>query len=76
VAAAAAPAPSIVNAMSVDVEDYFQVSAFDAAVSRDSWDSRESRVCANTDRMLALFARRTSAPPSSSSGGWRTVFPS
>jgi polysaccharide deacetylase family protein (PEP-CTERM system associated) len=56
VAAAAAPARSIVNAMSVDVEDYFQVSAFDAAVSRDSWDSRESRVCANTDRMLELFA--------------------
>ena len=55
-AAAAAPARSIVNAMSVDVEDYFQVSAFDAAVSRDSWDTRESRVCANTDRMLALFA--------------------
>ena len=55
-AAAGAPAPAIINAMSVDVEDYFQVSAFDAAVSRDSWDSRESRVCANTDRMLELFA--------------------
>lgn len=55
-AAAAALARPIVNAMSVDVEDYFQVSAFDAAVSRDSWDNRESRVCANTDRLLALFA--------------------
>jgi polysaccharide deacetylase family protein (PEP-CTERM system associated) len=52
----AAPARTIVNAMSVDVEDYFQVSAFDAAVSRGSWDTRESRVCANTDRLLALFA--------------------
>lgn len=46
----------IVNAMSVDVEDYFQVSAFDAVVPRASWDARESRVCANTERLLAMFA--------------------
>jgi polysaccharide deacetylase family protein (PEP-CTERM system associated) len=45
----------IVNAMSVDVEDYFQVSAFDAEVTRSSWAGRESRVAANTDRLLALF---------------------
>ena len=48
------PAP-LVNAMSVDVEDYFQVSAFDDVVPRGSWDRRESRVCANTDRLLTLF---------------------
>src|SRR5947207_10080000 len=47
----------IVNAMSVDVEDYFQVSAFDRVVSRTSWDSIESRVCANTDRLLEIFDR-------------------
>jgi polysaccharide deacetylase family protein (PEP-CTERM system associated) len=47
--------PPIVNAMSVDVEDYFQVSAFDGVVPRDSWASRESRVVANTERLLALF---------------------
>ena len=41
--------------MSVDVEDYFQVSAFDRAVSRSSWDLRESRVVGNTERLLALF---------------------
>ena len=52
--AGAAAAP-IVNAMSVDVEDYFQVSAFDGVVDRRSWDERESRVTANTERMLALF---------------------
>ena len=46
----------IVNAMTVDVEDYFQVSAFDEVVSRDSWASRESRVVANTSRLLDLFA--------------------
>ena len=46
---------AIVNAMSVDVEDYFQVSAFDRVVDRASWDRFESRVCANTERLLALF---------------------
>jgi polysaccharide deacetylase family protein (PEP-CTERM system associated) len=45
----------IVNALSVDVEDYFQVSAFDGAISRGSWDQLESRVCANTDRLLDVF---------------------
>jgi polysaccharide deacetylase family protein (PEP-CTERM system associated) len=46
---------ALLNAMTVDVEDYFQVSAFDRVVSRSSWDSLESRVCANTDRLLELF---------------------
>jgi polysaccharide deacetylase family protein (PEP-CTERM system associated) len=45
----------IVNAMSVDVEDYFQVSAFDRVVRRAEWDAFESRVCANTERLLGLF---------------------
>jgi polysaccharide deacetylase family protein (PEP-CTERM system associated) len=49
----------VVNAMSVDVEDYFQVSAFDQAVSRDQWDRFESRVSANTERVLATLARRS-----------------
>jgi polysaccharide deacetylase family protein (PEP-CTERM system associated) len=53
---APAPPARFVNAMTVDVEDYFQVSAFDAAVPRMSWDARESRVCANTERLLDLFA--------------------
>ena len=47
--------PRSVNAMSVDVEDYFQVSAFDAQVPRSSWGERESRVVANTERLLGLF---------------------
>jgi polysaccharide deacetylase family protein (PEP-CTERM system associated) len=46
----------IVNAMTVDVEDYFQVSAFASVVSRDRWPDYENRVAANTDRLLALFA--------------------
>ena len=45
----------IVNAMTVDVEDYFQVSAFDGAVPRYCWDQYTSRVCANTERLLAIF---------------------
>jgi polysaccharide deacetylase family protein (PEP-CTERM system associated) len=49
------PAEPVRNAMTVDVEDYFHVSNFEATVSRDSWASRESRVEANTDRLLAVF---------------------
>jgi polysaccharide deacetylase family protein (PEP-CTERM system associated) len=50
-----APGGPIVNAMSVDVEDYFQVSAFDAVVPRAGWDMMESRVVRNTERLLAIF---------------------
>lgn len=48
-------ATGIVNAMTVDVEEHFQVSAFAATVSRDDWDSMPSRVERNTDRLLQLF---------------------
>jgi polysaccharide deacetylase family protein (PEP-CTERM system associated) len=44
------------NAMSVDVEDYYQVSAFAGAVSRADWTSLPSRVERNTDRVLQIFA--------------------
>lgn len=46
----------IVNGMSIDVEDYFQVSAFDRVVSRDDWHRLESRVVANTESLLEIFA--------------------
>jgi polysaccharide deacetylase family protein (PEP-CTERM system associated) len=46
----------VVNAMSVDVEDYFHVSVFDGIVPRTEWAQMESRVCANTARLLDLFA--------------------
>jgi polysaccharide deacetylase family protein (PEP-CTERM system associated) len=54
------PAPDrrlspVVNAMSVDVEDYFHVSVFDGIVPRSQWAQMESRVCANTSRLLDLF---------------------
>jgi polysaccharide deacetylase family protein (PEP-CTERM system associated) len=48
--------PSPRNAITVDVEDYFQVEAFAGVVDRSSWDSLPSRVEANVDRILELFA--------------------
>jgi polysaccharide deacetylase family protein (PEP-CTERM system associated) len=53
---AAAPRAPIVNAMSIDVEDYFHVSAFAHVVRPHAWDTYASRVEANTDRLLAMFA--------------------
>ncbi len=49
---------SLVNAMTVDVEDYFQVSAFEKHISRDDWDRIPCRVEANTHRILELFDRK------------------
>ena len=48
--------PAVTNAMTVDVEDYFQVSAFEPHLSREHWHSHPCRVEANTDRILELFA--------------------
>ena len=45
----------VVNAMTVDVEDYFHVSAFERVVSRARWDAFDSRVVANTNLLLDLF---------------------
>jgi polysaccharide deacetylase family protein (PEP-CTERM system associated) len=47
----------VLNAFSVDVEDYFQVGAFEKAIPRDSWERFEPRVEANTRRLLDLCAR-------------------
>jgi polysaccharide deacetylase family protein (PEP-CTERM system associated) len=52
-----APGERIRNAMTCDVEDYFQVSAFAPYIDRASWPNRECRVEANMDRILALFER-------------------
>lgn len=43
------------NAMSVDVEDYFHVAALAGAISRDDWGSMPRRVEANTRRLLDAF---------------------
>jgi polysaccharide deacetylase family protein (PEP-CTERM system associated) len=44
------------NALSVDVEDYFQVGAFENVIDRADWETMPGRVEANTDRVIALFA--------------------
>ena len=50
------PAPAaITNALTIDVEDYFQVSAFAAHIDRNQWDTRECRVERNVHRMLDLL---------------------
>jgi len=48
-------AAGVVNAMTVDVEDYFHVSVFDGTLPRHEWARLESRVCANTERLLEIF---------------------
>jgi len=49
--------PVRINAMTVDVEDYFQVSAFEANIQRNQWDRLPHRVERNTHRILDLFAQ-------------------
>jgi len=46
----------ILNAMTIDVEDYFMVSAFEPFVPKDKWDAYECRVVANTRRVAAMLA--------------------
>jgi polysaccharide deacetylase family protein (PEP-CTERM system associated) len=47
----------VVNALTIDVEDYFHVSVFDGLVPRSEWGNLESRVRANTERMVELLDR-------------------
>ena len=49
-------AAGIVNVLSVDVEEYFQVSAFESVIPSEAWESWPSRVEAATDGLLELFA--------------------
>ena len=46
----------ITNAMTVDVEDYFQVSAFADRINRNDWPSMPCRVEQNTERVLEIFS--------------------
>ena len=56
------PQPPITNALTIDVEDYFQVSAFAPYIARHDWDRRECRVERNVERILQLLAdHRTQA---------------
>ena len=53
--AAVAATGRALNAMTVDVEDYFHVSVFEKTVPRSTWQTMQSRVAANTQRLLDLF---------------------
>lgn len=46
----------VVNGLSVDVEDWFQVGAFEKVIARDAWDGLPLRVADNVLRILDLFA--------------------
>jgi peptidoglycan/xylan/chitin deacetylase (PgdA/CDA1 family) len=46
----------MLNALSVDIEDWFHVGAFEKTIRREDWDGLECRVEANTDAVLDLFA--------------------
>ncbi len=45
----------MINYLTVDVEDYFQVAAFEKVIAPDKWDEYECRVVANTRAILELF---------------------
>jgi polysaccharide deacetylase family protein (PEP-CTERM system associated) len=46
----------VLNALTIDVEEHFQAHAFESAIPRSAWDAQESRVVANTRRLLDLLA--------------------
>jgi polysaccharide deacetylase family protein (PEP-CTERM system associated) len=48
----------MINALSVDVEDWFQVTNFEKVITRDQWDLCESRVVPNVQRILDIFSAR------------------
>ena len=49
---------ALINALTIDVEDYFQVSAFDGHVDRGAWEKMPSRVERNVDLLLQLLDDR------------------
>ena len=49
------PGQPITNALTIDVEDYFQVSALATYIPRELWDSRECRVERNVERILLML---------------------
>ncbi len=46
----------IINGLSVDIEDWFQVGAFEDVIARGTWDSLDDRVEGNVARILDMFA--------------------
>lgn len=53
----------IVNALTVDLEDYYMVSAFERVVTREDWGAHESRIERNTHRVLDMLSDATPRLP-------------
>ena len=51
------PVAPITNALTIDVEDYFQVSAFATHIARSDWDTRECRIERNINCILEMLER-------------------
>ena len=49
------PGMSMCNALTIDVEDYFQVSALAPYIARSEWETRECRIERNVARILAML---------------------
>ena len=58
----------MLNILTIDLEDYFMVSAFESVVRREDWDKYESRIERNTHRLLEILseAKPCSSEPESS----------
>lgn len=55
VQATATRSGQIINALTIDVEDYFQVSALSPYIARSEWERRDCRVERNMDRILGML---------------------
>ena len=50
----------MLNALTIDVEDYYHVAAFESVIRHEEWDRFESRVERNTYRLVELLEERNS----------------
>jgi polysaccharide deacetylase family protein (PEP-CTERM system associated) len=50
-----ASGPGLANALTIDVEDWFQVENYKGVIRRTEWDQLDHRVVRNTERLLDLF---------------------
>lgn len=50
-----APSAEGIHALTIDLEDYYMVSAFESRVPKSEWDTRESRIVRNTDIVLSVL---------------------
>ena len=66
---------ALINALTIDVEDYFQVSAFDGHVDRGAWEKMPSRIERNVDLLLQLLDDRRARATFSPSAGSPSAIP-